>query len=64
MELTEESRELIRLAAADKGVAENQICMVCLATITTMCFRGTGVCGEQCRKRRDNESTEQRAVNP
>jgi hypothetical protein len=55
--LADEQRELIRLAAEDKGVDENMICTVCLATIQVMSFKGTAVCSELCRKRRDNEYT-------
>ncbi len=29
-------------------------CEVCNSVIKTMCFRGTGVCSELCRKVREN----------
>jgi predicted nucleic acid-binding Zn ribbon protein len=32
------------------------ICEVCGKTIETMIFRGTGVCGELCRKKRTRNS--------
>lgn len=30
-------------------------CSVCHTKIETMCFRGTGVCSEKCRKKRDGD---------
>ena len=37
-------------------------CSMCNAPIQTMCFKGTGVCGERCRKLRDNQLTIEEAV--
>lgn len=34
-------------------------CTICENDIVTMCFKGTGVCGENCRKRRDEPGTQQ-----
>lgn len=30
-------------------------CEMCGSDILTMCFKSTGVCGEQCRKLRNNQ---------
>jgi hypothetical protein len=42
-------------------VLDNEFCEVCNKEIKTMAFKKTGVCGENCRKVRDGETTEQRA---
>lgn len=42
----------------------SKFCSECGASIETMCFRGTGVCSENCRKRRDHEVHDSRALNP
>lgn len=57
MNLTKEELDLVELAAADKSVPVSKICVVCLSTIQMMAFQGTHVCGELCRKQRDNEYT-------
>lgn len=36
--------------------AQKEFCGVCKSEILTMSFKGTGVCGENCRKRRDKET--------
>lgn len=33
----------------------SKICEICYKKIEVMCFKGTGVCGEICRKIRDKE---------
>lgn len=35
---------------------EHETCSECNSQIKTMAFRGTGVCGEDCRKQRDGEN--------
>lgn len=40
------------------GLRKGDICIICWATIVTMCFKGTGVCCENHRKQRDGEPTD------
>jgi hypothetical protein len=41
------------------NILESSNCVVDGAKINVMSFKGTGVCSEWCRKRRDNEITEE-----
>lgn len=41
--------------ASLKGRKPGTVCVMCMSNIETMCFRGTGVCGEICRKVKDGE---------
>lgn len=34
----------------------NELCVVCTQKIEVMCFKGTGVCSEQCRKFAEGEA--------
>lgn len=42
-------------------VLNNEFCSECNKKIDVMCFRGTGVCSELCRKARDGERDQIRA---
>lgn len=37
-----------------KGNHEIEICDICSKEVMVICFKGTGVCSENCRKGRDN----------
>lgn len=39
-------------------------CEICTFPIVTMIFRGTGVCGERCRKKKMGERDEERPLAP
>jgi hypothetical protein len=41
---------------------KKEICSVCGGEVKTMAFRMTGVCGENCRKDRDNDHAPARAL--
>lgn len=51
------------VTTTDEGkILPVELCGMCNAPIQTMCFKGTGVCGERCRKLRDNQLTIEEAV--
>jgi hypothetical protein len=41
---------------------KSELCEVCGEAVQTMCFRGTGVCRELCRKKRDGEEPTRKAL--
>lgn len=42
----------VKYATLDRITEEPEYCGVCTAEIKTMSFKGTGVCGDRCRKAR------------
>lgn len=44
-------------ARHDAFSSKAELCEICMEEVRTMCWLGTGVCGETHRKVRDEEST-------
>lgn len=40
---------------AVKYIMRTEACTECGKNVEVMCFRGTGICSENCRKDRDND---------
>lgn len=47
--------EMLEQAARTYGVHVSSLCKMCGNPIKVMAFKGTGVCCELCRKKRDND---------
>lgn len=45
----------VKYASLDRITEEPEFCAICTQKIETMSFKGTGVCGERCRKTRAQE---------
>jgi len=48
--------------AQDYSVPVKNVCTNCGGIIQVMCFRGTGVCSEICRKDRDGDHSKSHAI--
>ena len=58
--LTEEQERIDSIKQEEKV----ELCEVCTGPVVTMIFRGTGVCGERCRKKKMGERDEERPLAP